>query len=130
MRVSNRKIRRLSVESIFQTHIDRVAKLISELFHLALDGLVQNLLWCERMFCLLITEKQRQRMLKDGYDINLRIQQLSSPYSMVLSSVAVRINAASPARAERATNESYRLIRSDAHPTTTGEREPIAIRIE
>jgi len=29
-----RKIRLISVESIFQTHIDRLARLISELFHL------------------------------------------------------------------------------------------------
>jgi len=33
----SREIRRLSVESIFQTHIDRLAKLISELFHLFLN---------------------------------------------------------------------------------------------
>ena len=32
--LTGRKIRRVSVQSIFQTHIDRLAKMISELFHL------------------------------------------------------------------------------------------------
>jgi len=35
--VLTREIHRVSVESIFQTHIDRLAKLISELFHLELN---------------------------------------------------------------------------------------------